>query len=47
MAGLPEGWGKEMDAEEHLDTYQGFLTVTKWTGITVAVILILMAIFLL
>lgn len=47
MAGLPEGWGKEMDAEEHLGTYQGFLTVTKWTGIGVIIILILMAIFLL
>ena len=47
MAGLPESWGKEMDAEEHLTTYQGFLTVVKWTGIAVAVILILMAIFLL
>jgi hypothetical protein len=47
MAGLPEGWGKEMDTEEHLGTYQGFLTATKWTSIGVIAILILMAIFLL
>jgi len=47
MAGLPEGWGKEMDAEEHLGTYQGFLAFTKWGGVAVAVLLILMAIFLL
>jgi uncharacterized membrane protein YukC len=47
MAGLPEGWGKEMDAEEHLGTYQSFLAVTKWTGIGVIILLVLMAIFLL
>lgn len=47
MAGLPEGWSKEMDSDEHLGTYEGFLAVTKWTSIGVIAILVLMAIFLL
>jgi hypothetical protein len=35
-----------MDYAEHERTYQGFLWAAKWATITIAVILILMAIFL-
>ena len=35
------------DYAEHEATYEGFLKLTKWGTISVAVILILMAIFLL
>lgn len=36
-----------MDYAEHERTYRGFTTATKWGSVTVAVILILMAFFLL
>ena len=36
-----------MDYAEHERTYRAFTTGTKWAGIGVAVILILMAFFLL
>ncbi len=36
-----------MDYHEHERTYAGFLLAAKWGAITVAVILALMAIFLL
>lgn len=36
-----------MDYAEHERTYRGFTFVTKWGTVAVAVILILMAIFLL
>jgi|GEM_PF-2057603 len=43
----PENWGKEMEAEEHLGTWDGFMVLTKWGTISVVVILVLMGIFLL
>lgn len=36
-----------MDYVEHERTYNGFLVLTKWGTISVALILVLMAIFLL
>lgn len=36
-----------MDYAEHERTYKGFLVLTKWGTISVALILVLMAIFLL
>jgi hypothetical protein len=36
-----------MDYAEHERTYTGFLVLTKWGTISVALILVLMAIFLL
>jgi len=42
-----DAWGKEMDPEEHLETWDGFMVLTKWSTIGLTVILILMAIFLL
>lgn len=40
-------WGMEMDQQEHLQTYDGFIKLTKWSiGVTVLV-LVLMAVFLL
>ncbi len=39
-------WGKEMDAPEHLETWNGFMTLTKWGTISMVVLLVLMAIFL-
>jgi hypothetical protein len=35
-----------MDYAEHERTYHGFLVLTKWGSISVALILVLMAIFL-
>jgi len=35
-----------MDMTDHKDTYELFLWLTKWTVIHVAVILVLMALFL-
>ncbi len=39
-------WGKEMEAEEHLGTWDGFVAATKWGTIAVVAILVLMGIFL-
>ncbi len=39
--------GKNMDYQEHERTYKLFITLTQWGTLTVAIILILMAIFLL
>lgn len=46
MAGFQEGWGKEMDAKEHLSTYDSFISATKWGIGAIVVALILMAFFL-
>lgn len=40
-------WGTEMDTQEHLQTYDGFIKVTKWSVAVTALVLVLMAIFLL
>jgi hypothetical protein len=37
----------EMDDQEHEKTYRLFITLTQWGAATVAIVLILMAIFLL
>ena len=34
------------DYPAHLQSYEGFLTVTKWGSITIIVLLVLMAFFL-
>jgi len=41
-----DAWSKEMDPDEHIVTWSGFMTLTKWSTVGVALILILMAIFL-
>ncbi|MGV8997157.1 MAG: aa3-type cytochrome c oxidase subunit IV [Parvibaculaceae bacterium] len=41
------GWGPEMQAEEHIGTYDAFLTGAKISGAIVVVILVGMALFLL
>ncbi|GAK45655.1 aa3 type cytochrome c oxidase subunit IV [Tepidicaulis marinus] len=41
------GWSKEMAAEEHMRTYDGFVKGTKYGTIALTVLLILMAITLL
>lgn len=41
------GWSVEMRAEEHIGTYDAFLTGTKWGIGALAALLVLMAIFLL
>lgn len=41
------GWGPEMRADEHIEMYDTFLIGAKYGSIATAVILILMAIFLL
>ena len=46
MAGYQEGWGKEMNAKEHLSTYDTFISATKWGSAAIIVVLILMAFFL-
>lgn len=40
-------WGPEMNADEHIGTYDAFITGTKYTGAAIVVLLVLMAIFLL
>lgn len=40
------GWGVEMNADEHIDTYSAFLTGAKVLGGIAIVVLSLMAIFL-
>jgi hypothetical protein len=42
-----ERWGKEMDPEEHLGTWDGFMALTKYGTIAVVLILVFMGIFLL
>ncbi|MEN6542780.1 aa3-type cytochrome c oxidase subunit IV [Parvibaculum sp.] len=41
------GWGAEMNAEEHIGTYDAFIKGSKWGIGALVVLLILMAIFLL
>jgi hypothetical protein len=41
------GWGKEMNAAEHIGTYSAFITGTKIASGLIAVLLVLMAAFLL
>ena len=38
-----EGWGEEMDAQEHIATYDGFLTFAKYGTIGVVLVLIFLA----
>ncbi len=47
MAGYQEDWGKEMDAKEHISTYDSFIAASKWGTAAVIVVLVLMAVFLL
>lgn len=42
-----DGWSTEMDAREHLGTYESFIAMSKWGTIAIAIVLILMAVFLL
>ena len=41
------GWSPEMRADEHIGTYDAFITGAKYGTIAVVGILVLMAIFLL
>ncbi|MES1989602.1 MAG: aa3-type cytochrome c oxidase subunit IV [Pseudomonadota bacterium] len=41
------GWGAEMNAGEHIGTYNAFLTGTKVAGVLLVVLLAGMAFFLL
>jgi hypothetical protein len=43
----PEKQGNNMDYQEHERTYQLFITLTQWGTVIVALVLILMAFFLL
>lgn len=38
-----EGWGEEMDVQEHLATYDGFLTFAKYGTIAVIGVVIFLA----
>ena len=38
-----EGWGEEMDAQEHLATYDGFITFAKWGTLAVILVVIFLA----
>ena len=40
-------WGKEMDREEHLTTFDGFYKLTKYGTVACVVLLALMGLFLL
>ncbi|HMM13110.1 MAG TPA: aa3-type cytochrome c oxidase subunit IV [Parvibaculum sp.] len=40
-------WNANMDAEDHVATYQGFLSGAKWSVAILIVVLVGMAIFLL
>ncbi|MBX3489052.1 MAG: aa3-type cytochrome c oxidase subunit IV [Parvibaculum sp.] len=42
-----DGWGEEMDVKSHLTTYDAFIEMSKWGTVGIAVLLILMAFFLL
>ena len=44
---MAENTHHDGDMTDHTKTYEGFLTLTKWTTIGVVIVLILMAIFLL
>lgn len=37
------GWGADMDAQEHVRTYRGFITGSTWGIVILTVILVLMA----
>lgn len=37
---------KSMDISAHKATYEGFMATSKWVGVFIAIVLILMAIFL-
>jgi hypothetical protein len=39
------GWSVEMNAEEHIGTYNAFLTGTKWGIVILVVLLSVMAFF--
>ncbi|NIJ40523.1 hypothetical protein FHS78_000793 [Parvibaculum indicum] len=39
-----EGWGEEMDAQEHLATYESFITFSKYGTVAVALFVILLAV---
>ncbi len=40
------GWGAEMNAEAHLQTYDAFVTASKWGIGALVILLALMAYFL-
>lgn len=40
-------WGSDMKADEHIDTYNAFITGTKYAGGAIVLLLVLMAVFLL
>jgi hypothetical protein len=42
-----ERWSKEMDPEEHLGTWDGFVAMTKFGTIAVVLILVFMSLVLL
>ncbi|MDP2125622.1 MAG: aa3-type cytochrome c oxidase subunit IV [Parvibaculum sp.] len=42
-----DGWSEEMDVKAHLTTYEAFIAMSKWGSVAIAVVLILMAFFLL
>ncbi|MEQ8282480.1 MAG: aa3-type cytochrome c oxidase subunit IV [Parvibaculum sp.] len=42
-----DGWSEEMDVKSHLSTYEAFIGMSKWGTAAIAVLLILMAFFLL
>jgi len=42
-----DGWSEEMDVKSHLTTYEAFISMSKWGSVAIAVVLILMAFFLL
>lgn len=41
------GWGAEMGADDHIETYQAFVSLTKWGIAALVVLLAGMALFLL
>ncbi len=47
QTGDPENNNNQMDYQEHERTYKLFITLTQWGAAIVALVLILMAIFLL
>lgn len=42
-----QGWGAEMNAAEHIGTYDAFIKGAKWGTVAVVALVVLMAIFLL
>jgi len=40
-----QGWGAEMNAAEHIGTYDAFIKGAKWGTVAVVALVVLMAIF--